>query len=99
MTYKESVNLYVLILLDIFMRLPWSFGFLRTFRLLYGSTLPLPFVLSGAILMPPLSLMIRPMVAGLGHVRFCLTQNDSNNGCSFFSPRFGYRSRSRSSSP
>src|SRR3989344_3790205 len=48
--------------------------------------------------MPPLSLMMRPMVAGLGHGRCSGTQNSARSGYSFFSPRLGYLLRRRRTS-
>src|SRR3989344_2397957 len=72
-----------------------SFGLRRAFKRFFLSVLPLPLVRRGAVRIPPLSLMIRPMVAGLGHRRQSGAQNSRRSEWSFFSPRFGYRSRRR----
>ena len=72
-----------------------SLGFLRAFKRFVLSIFPLPLVRSGAVRSPPLSLMMRPIVAGLGHTRCLESQKSLSRGYSFFSPRLGWTSRSR----
>src|SRR3989344_4309945 len=72
-----------------------SFGLRSIFLRFLRSIFPLPFVRSGKVRRPPLSLMIRPMVTGFGHERLNGVQNSRSKGYTFFSPRFGYVVRSR----
>ena len=71
------------------------FGFLNTFLRFICTILPKWEIFFGNIRSPPISLMRRPMVETVGHVRFLSVQKRSRDGKILSFPRLGCSSRMR----